>query len=213
MSEHVKPVTEIDRSQWQQKAQPGELAFHKKPNFRADDAKFNEANTRFFSGLGFRADQFAGRTVVDVGAGSRLRGKYFADARLVAIEPLAEQFLAEVPWCDLRDAAELHAAPAEQYIPNLVRSADFVFSVNVLDHCFNFKDCIVNIYNYLRDDGIAFLSFDAHNKIDDLHPLILDEAIARQVFDEVGFKVERFRKMGTYHRGLADYALGFWLRV
>lgn len=56
---------------------------------------------------------------MDLGAGSKLRTKFFTDAKIIAIEPLAEKFMKEIEWCDLKDAYRVYSRPAEDFIGEL----------------------------------------------------------------------------------------------
>lgn len=215
----IKPSLEADTEEWRRVHQAFELAFHRRNKFRQTDAFVRETEL-LFSSFGFNKEQYAGKTIIDVGAGSRLRGKYFTGARLIAIEPLAEKFIEEIPWCDLKDATEVISQPAEVLIATLVDSADFIFSINVLDHCFDFRKIMENIYSYLRPTGIAFLSFDSHFHRSVGHPLVLTERICKDVFRQCGFAVVDFQRgfpqaFLEYHGrngydGKSD-SLNFWL--
>jgi 2-polyprenyl-3-methyl-5-hydroxy-6-metoxy-1,4-benzoquinol methylase len=214
MNPKTSPATEcltVDLQRWKTEAQLGELDFHKRTNFRSDEQGFADANARFFKSFGFSPNQFEGRTIVDLGAGSKMRASFFSCARVVIIEPLASEFIAQVPWCDLGNADEIFAAPAEQLIEELVGRADFLFSVNVLDHCYNFELIVNNIFQYLKVGGKAFLSFDCHSKVDKLHPLVLNEKIATQIFFDVGFRIDQFRRSPSYHQGIAAYSATFFM--
>lgn len=205
------PVLKVDPLKWSAEAQEGELAFHKRPNFRTDAEKFSEANARLFKSFGYRENQFSEKTVVDLGAGSKLRAKFFTGAHIVAIEPIADQFIKEVPWCDLTDAQEIYSLPAEQLIDDLVGRVDFLFSINVLDHCYDFEEIVGHIKRYLRVGGAACLSFDCHSKVDKLHPLVINEKVATQIFFDSGFQINTFRRTSSYHRSIADYAVTYFL--
>jgi len=204
-------VLKVDKEQWSGTAQPGELSFHRTSTFRADHEKFTAANARFFDGFGFSATQFTGKTIVDLGAGSKLRALYFTGANIIAIEPLAEKFMQEIEWCDLRKASEVYSAPAEAMIDGLAGRVDFLFSINVLDHCYDFVDCIANIYAYLKPGGTAFLAFDCHQKTDDLHPIIVNEKVASAAMFDAGFQIDKLERIASFHRGIAAYAIALYL--
>nr|WP_250811703.1 methyltransferase domain-containing protein [Neorhizobium tomejilense] len=204
-------ILKVDAEKWSSEAQSGELAFHKRPNFRSDEAGFNEANARLFKSLSYKEDQFAGKTVVDLGAGSKLRGKYFKGSRIVAIEPLASKFMEEVAWNDLKDADEVYSEPAEKLIEGLVGRADFVFSINVLDHCYDFEIIVGNVFRYLKTGGRACLSFDCHSKVDKLHPIIINEKVATGIFFDAGFQINQFKRTPSYHKAIADYSITYFL--
>ncbi len=212
--------TAADPSQWKEQAQKGEFAFHKNDTWRQTEG-FLQQTSVLFKSWGFEADEFEGQIVLDVGAGSMLRGKYFKNAKLVALEPMADDVLREIPWTDLQDAWKVFSTPAEQSIPELVGQVDFIFSINVLDHCYNFDEIIANLYTYLKPGARAFLSFDEHYVTNKMHPLILTETICPPIFEKAGFKIEKFNKgfegqaaevmkVSTYGHG--QTCLNYWLR-
>jgi SAM-dependent methyltransferase len=206
-----RPVA-INPETWSNVAQPGELAFHKRPGLRSS-GEWETKNVEFWGRRRFSPDAWEGKWIVDVGAGSRLRTLYFKGARIAAIEPLAEKFIAEVEWQDLDQAEEVYAVPAEKSIPELEGRADLLVSVNVLDHGYDFEAAITNIRRYLKPDGLAYLSFDQHERPDKLHQLMLDDASATAVFDRCGLDIERSEQWGRYHAGSGPRALHYWLRV
>lgn len=209
--------TKCEYDAWRERAQQGELKFHRQNTWRPSE-KFSTENRALLEHFGFRANQFAGQTVIDVGAGSKLRTRYFHDARVIAIEPLADRFRAEIEWCDLDDAEAVYSLPAEQFVAECENQADLVFSVNVLDHCFDFERIAENIAAYAKPDGTVFLSFDKHNKADEMHPLELDEEICTRIFDAAGLEVEKYDSgFGTALGGLqtyghGPYAMNYWLK-
>jgi 2-polyprenyl-3-methyl-5-hydroxy-6-metoxy-1,4-benzoquinol methylase len=201
----------IDPATWKKVAQPGELAFHKRPGLRSG-GEWETKNVEFWRRRGFSPDGWDGKLVVDVGAGSRLRTLYFRNARIAAIEPLADEFIKEVEWQDLDKAAEIYPVPAEKDVPELHGRADLVVSMNVLDHGYDFEASVANVRRYLKPDGLAHLSFDQHERPDKLHQLLIDDGTARQVFERCGLAVERFEEWGRYHAGPGPRALHYWLR-
>jgi 2-polyprenyl-3-methyl-5-hydroxy-6-metoxy-1,4-benzoquinol methylase len=179
-----------DEKEWLCKAQEGEFRFHEKNKWRQSE-DFIEQTIRLFDSFGFFRAQYEGKTIIDLGAGSKLRTKYFSGANLIVIEPLAERFLQEIEWCDLRDAHEVYSTPAEMEVKECLNRADLVISINVLDHCYDFEKIIQNIYSYLKDDGLAFISFDKHEEADEKHPLRLDEHICREIFERNDLVIEK----------------------
>jgi hypothetical protein len=153
-----------------------------------------------------------GRTVIDFGAGSKLRSRYFEQARVIAIEPLADRFRA-LDFCDLDAAAAVYARPGEERIEELVGQADLLVSINVLDHCFDFDLAVSNVAAYLRPSGTAFLSFDLHEAADEMHPLLLTEESCVRSFEHAGLVIRR-KSAGVGAFG-ASYghgqAINFWL--
>lgn len=207
---HAAPRLVEDVASWQDEAQPGELAFHKRPNDRSGE-HWERLTRELWERYGFASTGYEGKRVIDIGAGSRLRTLYFTGAEIVAIEPLADEFRAEVPWHDLDKAEAVYSTPAEAEIPELVGTADLVVSINALDHGFNFEDAIKNIAKYLNPGGSAFLSFDQHHTPDKMHPLVLTDPIVREVFDRCGLSVARFEEKFRYHGGPGPQALNYWL--
>lgn len=210
-----------DQTAWREEAQRGELTFHKNNTWR-DSPAFMRDTIALFESFGFGRGDYAGRRVVDLGAGSKLRAKFFENAEWIAIEPLAEACLADIGWCDLDDAAAVYSQPAEELLPELVDTTDLLFSINVLDHCYDFEAIMANVYAYLKPtSGLAFLSFDCHFVTDRMHPLILTDEICVPLFERLGFTIERkskgftgkFREAtGSDTYGHGKYCLNYWLR-
>ena len=216
----IRPKLVESRETWQGTDQQYEYEFHEGFEFfRSDD--FDIQTRRFFSSFGYTSDQFAGKTVIDIGAGSKMRGKFFEDITLVVIEPLADRFLTDFEWSDLADAQEIYSVPAEELVEDVVGRADFIFSINTLDHCFDFEQVIRNIYGYLVNGGTTFLSFDSHFHPTPGHPLILTDRICREVFIKTGFEIETHSKgfplgykddHSIKGYDLTSTCLNYWLR-
>ena len=201
---------DVDFNKWKTIAQKGELAFHQRPNFRSSE-KFVEGNSNQWKFWGYTEDRFENEHILDVGAGSRLRGKFFKNAKLYAIEPLGNEFLKTIDWCDLDDS-NLYSVPAEEFIAGLVEVMDFVFSINVIDHCFNVEDIFRNCYKYLKQGGEAFFCFDLHEKIDNLHPVVLNKEICDRLISSAGFTITEIREFPSFHKSLGGVAVGYYCR-
>jgi 2-polyprenyl-3-methyl-5-hydroxy-6-metoxy-1,4-benzoquinol methylase len=210
----AEPKTVHTIGDWKREAQEGEFFFHLKDQWR-QTPDFMDQTRRLFGHFGFSPDAYVGKRIIDLGAGSKLRTKYFVGAKIVAIEPLADRFMKEIPWCDLAEADRVHSKPAEERVAECVAAADLVVSVNVLDHCYDFEGIVENIEAYLKADGLAFLSFDQHDEADEMHPLRLTGEICERIFALKGLAVEKRSKgageiLQTYGHG--DYCLNYWLR-
>jgi len=208
----VAPLLGRKRS-WGWLAQRAELHFHQNNAWRRTE-EFMRHSEALFEHFGFSPDSFVGKTLIDLGAGSRLRTAYFRAARLVVIEPLAEEFLRTVAWCDLGRADQVLSRPAEEYIAELFESADGVISINVLDHCYDLRPIVANVAAYLKPAGIAFLSFDSHDSTDLLHPLRLDGEVVERAIEGTGLILER-RTFGLGPLGPMyghGRAANYWLR-
>lgn len=194
-------------------AQLGELYWQKKDKWR-HSVNFENDTKILFNNFGFNELDFVGGIIIDLGAGSKLRTKYFKNAKIVAIEPLANKYLSAISWCDLSDAWKLFSRPAEEYIEELRNTADLIISINVLDHCLYFDKIIRNIFSYLKSGAFAFLSFDSHKKSDFMHPLKLSQDICDKKIKEIGFKIEKYStgigpNRHSYGHG---HTLNYWLR-
>ncbi|UCC95885.1 MAG: methyltransferase domain-containing protein [Candidatus Omnitrophota bacterium] len=210
----IAPLLPSGKFLWRMIAQNGEYLFHRTSDWRPTE-DFSQRNAELFDNFGFRPDSFVGKTIIDIGAGSRLITIYFKDAKIIAIEPLAQRFLKTLSWCDLHKAHKIYSTPAEKMISELKGIADVVISINVLDHCYNFEAIIKNIKAYLKPGGLAFLSFDSHtDRTDLMHPLILTPEKCECIFRQEGFLVEKFTvglnpQEKTYAGGKA---LNYWLK-
>ncbi|WP_420450886.1 hypothetical protein [Ilumatobacter sp.] len=205
------PVLTAEQGSWKDVAQEGELSFHKRPNIRSG-TEWESSNERMWRNFGFEPTGWEDKVVIDVGAGSRLRSLFFEGSKIAVIEPLADQYSAEVEWNDLELADELHSVPAETLVPSLVGTGDLIISINALDHGYEFDQAIGNIAEYVKPTGTVFLSYDEHAEVDELHPLVISDEVSREVFDRHGLAVEDFRVTAGYHPGLGGGALNYWLR-
>ncbi|MFT5528178.1 MAG: SAM-dependent methyltransferase [Pirellulaceae bacterium] len=191
MAEQTTVNTSEAFDQWKSKAQVGELEFHVREKARPN-ADMYLRDREIFEAFGFTAEQFQGETVVDLGAGSHLRTKFFQGAKIAAIEPLGDQYRANIEWCDLSDAEYYHSIPAEQRVETLGGMAAFANCMNVLDHAFEPERILSNVNFYLRPGGIFLLSVDLHDgQADDLHPVDLDIPRLRQLIYDAGFSIDR----------------------
>jgi 2-polyprenyl-3-methyl-5-hydroxy-6-metoxy-1,4-benzoquinol methylase len=207
----INVQAKIDPKEWAD-SQNAELDFHKDNNWRADHESFTKSNISFFENvIGYNNTDYAGKNILDLGAGSKLRAKFFKDANIHVIEPLANKFMNEIEWCDLNDAVNVYSVPAEELVTDIIGKMDMVMSINVIDHCYNFTDILDNIHKYMSDDGIALLSFDMHAKVDKMHPIILTDEFASQKFKEHGFIIQKKQQIEPYHRGISKAAMTYWL--
>lgn len=175
--------------QWR-KAQKGELAFHRQDTWRPSEL-FMEDTRALFQYWGFNWQSFVDQTILDVGAGSRLRTKYFRGTTIIAIEPLAFEFSRDLRWSDLYEADEVYPVPAESLVENLAtEEIDAAFCINVLDHSFNAPLIISNIWQYLKPGGLFILSVDTHAEPDELHPLSFSQRHIRVLLETLGFSVK-----------------------
>jgi len=190
-------------------AQDGELDWHNKNPWRADNWDFIINTNKIFSFFGFCRDDFRGKSILDVGAGPRLRTRYFRDSEITAIEPLGYKFNGKFGWCDLYEVP-LYSNPIEIFIPTLVNQFDLVISINALDHCYDFNSAISNISKYVKDDGVIFVSYDEHSGSDPMHPLGLSDEVSRSTFKNNNLNVVESLEYSSY--GLGERSISYWLK-
>ena len=160
---------------WKNKAQNFELNFHINNNWRPSD-DFEKHSQLLFNYFGFNQNSFEGKNILDLGAGSKLRTKYFIGAKIYVIEPLANDFIEKIEWCDLKDAEKVYSIASEEFVSELENKIDYIFCINVLDHCYDIDKIIHNCKKYLKKNGVACLSFDIHEEdIDDGHPIHIEK--------------------------------------
>lgn len=190
-------------------AQQGELSWHiANPHWRADNLSFISETKTLFDKFGFSKDYCKDKLVLDVGAGPRLRTKYFRGADLYAIEPLGNEFIAEFDWCDLEDC-ELNTNQIEELIPEFVDKFDLIISINALDHCENFSLALTNMASYLKRDGEMFISYDLHDGLHYMHPLSLTKESSEEVFSRLQLIVHRTIEHVVY--GLGEKSISYLL--
>jgi len=215
----TKERVSASKTGWLENAQTGELHFHKTNDWRSTP-DFMHNTILLFESFGYDKTQFDGKVIADLGAGSRLRSKFSLGAKIVAIEPLADRCVSDIAWCDLQDAWKVYSKPAEEFIPELENSIDFLFSINVLDHCYDFPRIIENVYKYMKGGAECFLSFDEHRYTDKMHPLILSDKICCDIFTNTGFTIKKksngfagefARIFNTSTYGHGRYCLNYWL--
>ena len=211
------PRLSCDRTYWLQNLQEEEFEWHRNDHKRRNPEKWRKRNVRLLDHFGFSPSQFEGKTLIDLGAGSLLRTTYFIDAQVIAIDPLAERYRLQIPWCDLGDAEEVHSVAGEERVESCSDRADLIVSINMFDQCYDCARVLENIHLYAKEDATIFLSFDKGIKVDAMHPLELDEEICEALFVQQGFRIVEFTR-GTdgilardaYGRG--PYCLNYTLQ-
>lgn len=203
-----------DQDSWRTKAQVGELGFHVHDTFRQHDEQWWPVIDGEWREMGFSPEGWEGRTVVDVGAGSRLRSLWFEGASIIAIEPLADQYMAQVAWSDLAKADEVYSVPGETFVPEVEGRADLVVSINALDHGYDLATSIGNIGRYLKPGATAFVSFDMHDTVtDEMHPMVVRHDDLVRMFPTIGLKLTRTAEHSRrYHGASGPKARHYWLQ-
>ena len=152
--------------------------------------QFMENANKLFKFFGYKPEDFEDKFVLDVGAGSKLKSRYFNKAKIIAIEPLADKFIDNLEWSDLNYAYKVYSKPAEYLIEDLKNKVDFALSINVLDHVYSPHISLKNIYEYLKKDGEFFLSVDLHDKVSHIgHPIATSKEKIKKMVIECGYKI------------------------
>jgi len=189
LADSMNPRERSKWEHWSRASQEGEFQFHVTNQWRRTE-RFVADTARLFRFFRFGPDDFEGCVVLDLGSGPRLRSKFFKNAKIVAVEPLAERFLAEIGWCDLQDAWRVHPEPAEKMIPELEGQADFIMCINVLDHTYDPLHILLNARLYLKASGQMLLSVDLHDKADEMHPVHFDRPTLEAIVKKAGFSIQ-----------------------
>ena len=141
---------------WKIFQQHAEAFVHRHDEWRAG-TDFDKDNAILLKYFGFNENDFSNAILFDLGSGSRLRTSFFRNAKIIAIEPLADRFIKESPGCNLKDAIAIISIPAEEIGDKLQNRADALISINVIDHCYDVELVIHNIYQVIKEGGFAFL--------------------------------------------------------
>jgi len=188
---------------WRFAAQNIEYNFHEKMNEWRQSPEFMKQTRELFMKWDINEDDFANEYVLDLGCGPRLRSKYFRQAKLIAVDPLADKYLQGLEWSDLRDAEKVYSIPAEQAIPELKGQISMIMCINVLDHVFDYVAVLQNAYNLLKDGGLFLLSVDLHEDPSLTHPIPLIYDTLKSELLRIGFSSEKEWDDAVYGEGEA----------
>jgi len=167
--------------EWRRRHQPFELEFHQRDNFRWDDAQFMAQWEELFGRFcGFDVGQFnSSGAILDLGCGSRPAFDWFDDAcEKYHLDPLLDRYI-QIPqvaqYWSAKPAESRLAAPAERFIEALDERCSFVNCWNVLDHTYDWRSILLNLWRYSADRGYVLLGTDIVSHGDG-HPGIDDPA-------------------------------------
>lgn len=97
-------------------------------NWRNNPSLYESINNSYWKEAGFTQEAFVGKTILDIGAGSKARGAFYNNVKYIAIEPLAKRFAEFISWCDIFEICDVvYSEPAEFLIEALLNSVDFIF--------------------------------------------------------------------------------------
>jgi len=188
-----------------------ELDFHLRNEWRKSE-DFEIQSAMLFRSWGLGQRDFEGQVVVDIGAGSRLRTKFFIGARLVVVEPLAAQLLQhaqQLPHIDIDDRSrvwQLYSMPAEFRACGAEGLASLVVVLNVLDHVWQPDLVLRSAERLLRPCSIGpsliVVSLDIRYQPALGHPHVLTR---RWFHEQAHANHSRLRLVRAYQQQLVSY--------
>lgn len=184
-------TNERDEKFWRQNGIQAELEFHKKNKWRRSPA-FYDDSIQLFEQLTLKRDSLRGKIVLDAGCGSKLRTKVFEGARLIALDPLADSFVKEIPWSDLKDAEKMYSVPLEELVDELIGYVDAIICINVIDHGFRSEEQLLNMAKYLKKGGMMYLAVDLDRVKPDTKHNPMDGDTVMRYLRKAGFKTVRY---------------------
>ena len=189
-------TVKVGRQDWQNRAQAFEIDHWRSKNEVTAQELIGEKcwtiSQQILQRHGFTQNQFAGKTVLDIGCGPTGRLSWLNGARIVALDPLFAEYQ-KLPWFDGGIYADYFARPAEEFIPQLNGQVDFAWSINCLDHCFDLDTALTNIRRYLKLAGTAFVSCDVDKWVakDETHPLCMTHEDLEDAIRAAEFIIDR----------------------
>lgn len=176
------------KEKWDQ-AQSLEYKFHETDNLRKDDERWAGASRNLLLALGLDVEM-TGKTILDLGCGSRLRTACLKEHnRVVGIDPLIDRY-SDLEFSDVK-SVEHYSVPAEEMVESLRGQVDHLVCLNVLDHCIEEEKVLDNVRAYLKPGGVFYLWTDiGHN--DDMHESTMDADDIRFYLQKIGFAMDRY---------------------
>ena len=153
-------------AEWKSWHQPYELNYHEQDNYRWHDEDFTAHWTEVFGTFsGLCSDQFGhDNVIIDIGCGSRPAFDWFDDQCLkYHLDPLLDEYyrIEQVQrFWENKPRESLLLKPAEEFIPSLENRGDFVNCWNVLDHTYDWRRILLNLWRYTKSDGLLCIGTD-----------------------------------------------------
>jgi SAM-dependent methyltransferase len=166
-------MDESVKNLWETKGQEMELDFHK--SGRGDwrwNERWDEARITLKKQFKFDFDQFAGKTLLDIGCGPKSMLDWWNGKYKYGIDPLASDYAKINPsritsW-DILD--KVYVSPAEVLHEDLIGKVDFIWSHNALDHCYCWETVLDNVNQYLKVGGSVYIGTDTDKDPNPNHP-------------------------------------------
>lgn len=192
MARSLDDSEEVKKKLWVSEDQPGELQYHASHSARWRwSPKWDEAKRILQEYFNFHFERYADETLMDIGAGTRSMLEWWEGRVKIAVEPLADRFANELNIRDLQKTmTHVHAVAAEEFLPEWEGKVDFVWSHNVLDHCWSWQKILDNIDRYLRPGGEFYIGTDANQPPKSGHPGIKLIEFWPKI-EELGWKMKK----------------------
>ena len=179
------------KKKWMEVSQPFEINWHKThDDWRPKQEEWDKCKKNILDANPDLAPlKYSTIKSLDVGCGPRSMLEFFPGLVKTMIEPLGEQYKEMYGYLN---GDPLYCKPAEEFIPALENEFEFVWCHNVLDHCYDWKLVLENIFRYMKDDGIFYIATDAGFPPNDGHPGI--ESTAAFMKELERYKIEYLQK-------------------
>ena len=139
---------DFKKEKWASVSQPFEINWHRtQEDWRANPEAWAGCKKNLIKAIPLLEKiNLDGLEVLDVGCGPRTMLEFFPRCKRTLIEPLGEEYK---KLHEFLNGDPMHSVPAEQFIPELEGKMDFVWCHNVLDHCYDWKMVLENMFRYL----------------------------------------------------------------
>jgi len=147
-----------DKKVWKEESQPFEINWWRE-NWSLNKIRNQEFIDKMKNEFGFTEDSFAGKTILDIGAGPRSWPSLLLNkAKIIIVEPLAYEFVTfNDGYYKLPNITKVYSLPGEECVEELINNIDIVWCFNTLNHCYEWKKVIDNIEKYLKSNGKLYM--------------------------------------------------------
>ena len=136
---------------------------------------------RYCDRLDINKDTFKNKRVIDIGCGPRGTLHYFNAKLKIGVDPLANLYQ---KFFNVDEQDMIYINSGAENIPLDDNFADFVISVNALDHIDNFKQAIKEIHRILKPEGCIILQLNINKKRTITEPILLNKMIIKNELKE-----------------------------
>ncbi len=214
-----KSIIKGSENDWKSVTQPWEFAYWKKV-WKNDFDPYNDSRD-IWTALGHDQNFLRDKYVLDVGCGPTGRLSYFeqhkGSGKIWAMDPLLDQYRT-LPSINFNVYDHLVCCATEDKREELVDTFDLIISLNALDHGYDISLACNNLYSYLKQDGVAFISLDCCNTIhpDPTHPIRITKDRMSKVLEDAKFTITSLTNTPCYPGGRENWGHGihwhWWLK-